>query len=608
MNSQNIILSCILLVVLYYYVKSICGGGKSRLREKFNSENKGEENRKYSYGALLRDIPLVNEEAKKFMSVKPQKFKDTAGFSLEMPKQFNGIEAWKDYLSPITDQGECGNCWAHSSANCLADRFAILSLGSVKFVPSPYDLTICGGYMFTDIENQWKNIQELELIDNYFHGRIANPHRKIQTAACEGADLYTTANILYTEGVSDINCIPSIFTKKGLSYDINSVKPGESSTLPYCYKVQGIEFDTCADGKTALRKYRAKTAYNVGDAVNDTLDELEMAMMHEIYRNGPIVSGFTIYGDFQNINVYNPKTDIYQHTQKDSEKLGNHAIRIVGWGEEEVNGVLVPYWWVANSWGTKWGVNGYFKFKRKMRECAMEVNAMAMLPDFPGMVIVDENIVPIESDDEKKIREFTQHYLDPTSGFYSTAIEKIKNCQLTGKVIPYIGEGDRFPDYRDFFAAEISRFTSLFPRDTSEKKQLASCNKLADGSSSSTSGGSDKASISTSQNTQVKQTDSVVCFRKDSKFNRFLQFISTKYYILEIVFTLLFIVGAVYLWRLTNTVFCIDCVRQEVPPLQLGGIGSINSTIDVGIPLSSHESSQQPISPLSPLSPLSPKI
>lgn len=35
-------------------------------------------------------------------------------------------------------------------------------------------------------------------------------------------------------------------------------------------------------------------------------------------------------------------------------ELGGHAIKILGWGEE--NGV--PYWLAANSWNTDWGDNG----------------------------------------------------------------------------------------------------------------------------------------------------------------------------------------------------------------------------------------------------------
>lgn len=39
--------------------------------------------------------------------------------------------------------------------------------------------------------------------------------------------------------------------------------------------------------------------------------------------------------------------------------LGGHAIKILGWGEE--NGV--PYWLAANSWNTDWGDNGEGHFR-----------------------------------------------------------------------------------------------------------------------------------------------------------------------------------------------------------------------------------------------------
>lgn len=34
--------------------------------------------------------------------------------------------------------------------------------------------------------------------------------------------------------------------------------------------------------------------------------------------------------------------------------VGGHAIKILGWGEEDG----VPYWLCANSWNTDWGDNG----------------------------------------------------------------------------------------------------------------------------------------------------------------------------------------------------------------------------------------------------------
>ncbi|KAI6227400.1 Pept-C1 domain-containing protein [Aphelenchoides fujianensis] len=57
--------------------------------------------------------------------------------------------------------------------------------------------------------------------------------------------------------------------------------------------------------------------------------------------------------------------------------LGLHAVRVIGWGEEEG----VPYWLVANSWNEDWGDKGYFKIKRGTNECGIESVADAALPD-----------------------------------------------------------------------------------------------------------------------------------------------------------------------------------------------------------------------------------
>jgi hypothetical protein len=79
----------------------------------------------------------------------------------------------------------------------------------------------------------------------------------------------------------------------------------------------------------------------------------EYNIRKEIYKWGPCTTGMMIYQDFfdwdgKGVYVYN----------KRSEKIGGHAVVLMGWGEE--NGKL--FWLVRNSWGSDWGKNdGYFK-------------------------------------------------------------------------------------------------------------------------------------------------------------------------------------------------------------------------------------------------------
>merc|ERR1712243_540613 len=86
----------------------------------------------------------------------------------------------------------------------------------------------------------------------------------------------------------------------------------------------------------------------------------------ELKTNGPAEAAFTVYEDFPNY-----KSGVYQHV--DGKPLGGHAIRLLGWGEE--NGT--PYWLVANSWNYDWGDGGTFKILRGSDH--LELRAVSLL-------------------------------------------------------------------------------------------------------------------------------------------------------------------------------------------------------------------------------------
>ena len=55
---------------------------------------------------------------------------------------------------------------------------------------------------------------------------------------------------------------------------------------------------------------------------------------------------------------------------------GHHAVRIVGWGQDDG----VRFWRVANSWGTEWGEEGFFRIARGDNECLVEEFVLAVWP------------------------------------------------------------------------------------------------------------------------------------------------------------------------------------------------------------------------------------
>jgi cathepsin B len=73
----------------------------------------------------------------------------------------------------------------------------------------------------------------------------------------------------------------------------------------------------------------------------------------DIYANGPVETGFTVYADFMSYS-----SGIYHHVSGAAE--GGHAVKIVGWGSESGE----DYWLVANSWNTDWGLEGFFKIRQ----------------------------------------------------------------------------------------------------------------------------------------------------------------------------------------------------------------------------------------------------
>ena len=157
---------------------------------------------------------------------------------------------------------------------------------------------------------------------------------------------------------------------------------------PYQPCTEGGSTPSCPNEKCSEKTYAtawnndkhyAKSAYSL-----NSVEEI----MTDIYKRGPVTGAFSVYEDFlsklllprmnyanSHNGVCNPcaayKSGVYQHTS--GRLLGGHAIKIMGWGEE--NGT--PYWLVANSWNTYWGDQGTFKILRGENECGIEDDVVA---------------------------------------------------------------------------------------------------------------------------------------------------------------------------------------------------------------------------------------
>eukprot|EP00658_Telonema_sp_P-2_P030084 TRINITY_DN22787_c0_g1_i2.p1 TRINITY_DN22787_c0_g1~~TRINITY_DN22787_c0_g1_i2.p1 ORF type:complete len:175 (-),score=58.78 TRINITY_DN22787_c0_g1_i2:153-677(-) len=91
------------------------------------------------------------------------------------------------------------------------------------------------------------------------------------------------------------------------------------------------------------------------------------AIASELVATGPlsIALDATIVFQFYKKGILDP-TGLIGGCPKDCDL--NHAVLLVGFGEEKNK----QYWTVKNSWGSKWGEEGYFRFVRGGDKCGIE--------------------------------------------------------------------------------------------------------------------------------------------------------------------------------------------------------------------------------------------
>jgi len=119
---------------------------------------------------------------------------------------------------------------------------------------------------------------------------------------------------------------------------------------------------SCVNGSQPFKKYYAA---EFSQSTFLTAWEIQNA----IFSDGPVEGTMSVYDDFfaYSSGVYVASDDaVYE---------GGHAIKIVGWGHDATSNL--DYWIVQNSWGTDWGMNGYFWIQRGVDMCGIDRDASA---------------------------------------------------------------------------------------------------------------------------------------------------------------------------------------------------------------------------------------
>ncbi|XP_055344479.1 cathepsin B-like cysteine proteinase 5 [Paramacrobiotus metropolitanus] len=242
-----------------------------------------------------------------------------------LPKSFDARKKWPQCKSilDIRDQGQCGTCWAVSSASVLSDRLCIAELTAGKTPSQIYvsalDLATCKDLTRTPDENcevggATENAYKWATLTGYMTG--GNLNSKV------GCKPYPVGN----DGPMPLSCSDSCTNS---DYDKT---PQDDTAYVDSYWTSYL-----GDNPTSAK---------IQDNVNK--------MQQDLYANGPITASIRIWSDWSG---WKTSSGAYRGPSPTAKKQEGHAVRIIGW-DVDANGI--KYWLIANSWGVgdQWNSRG----------------------------------------------------------------------------------------------------------------------------------------------------------------------------------------------------------------------------------------------------------
>lgn len=307
---------------------------------------------------------------------------------------------WKNLLFEPSDQGVCGSCWAFASSMCLSDRFNVIK--GLKWLKSPLSPTVqilCNDFLEIFLNNDDPEISNI----------FQYQHVTLQKQACFGNSLIVSFLYLKLLGAPTIECFPyntNIYNLIlnndyiGLHKSIDAIGQfglGKnkidnfqdlsdrtqsltcdlynhySFTYPFKFCLDSFRHNGTFYYGTPSENFKSLFNYTIRDGHLDSTN-----IQYDIFKFGPVASSFVVYDDFYSFNPSIPEA-VYIHDDRDTRVIGGHAVEIVGWGTTTKG---IPFWWIKNSWGTRFGKNGYFRFLRGSDHCSIETNVISCIPNF----------------------------------------------------------------------------------------------------------------------------------------------------------------------------------------------------------------------------------
>lgn len=268
---------------------------------------------------------------------------------IKIPEKFT----WKDGKTDISEvftQYNCGCCWIISATQAINDSVVCNPLIKLKKNPkiNPTNLLTC---------------------------------LKKKNAQCKGGNALDALQYVEKNGVNF----------KGYNYDWCSKNKKCNQPSPPNPKVPMFVLNkdipkTCLQKKSIKFYVQNIKQFIVSFKERNNSKKIGICkdrVREHILSNGPVVTGFMVYKNFIKGNflkkgnshaIYFDRYDYEkdQYSPVSFEMLGLHTTCVIGWGfddnvdgkflgKEEGTKQTVEYWICRNSWGPKWGIEGYFR-------------------------------------------------------------------------------------------------------------------------------------------------------------------------------------------------------------------------------------------------------
>ncbi|GAB69294.1 preprocathepsin c precursor [Plasmodium cynomolgi strain B] len=303
------------------------------------------------YGVPKTSLMSIYQRAREQIYGCRKQQSEEAKIRLTLPKAFSWGDPFSNnnFEEDVEDQMNCGSCYSIATLYSLHKRFEIWLLKKYK-----------------------KKITMPRL--SYQSILSCSPYNQ----GCDGGFPFLVGKQLYEFGIPTENSLPY----------------GNSDSIK-CEMSMG-SYNNITSAKYKEEDLFFAAEYNYVSGCYECSNEYDM--MNELFLNGPIVVAINATPQLLSLYKLGKQNGIYNTAMHENKvcdvpnegfngwQQTNHAVTIVGWGEEEKEeeqegGNVLKYWVVRNTWGKEWGYKGYIKFQRGVNLAGIETQAVFLDPD-----------------------------------------------------------------------------------------------------------------------------------------------------------------------------------------------------------------------------------